>query len=137
MGATLLLSTRERIASSEKLPSIVVPLVVASSIVAFVLGAWNVSDRIDDAFIAYRYSDNLVHGHGLVYNVGDRVEGFTSLAWVVLLAVGMAFGFTAPAVSHLLAVVCGALALVLSYRYAALTLEPERRWIAVLASWTL
>ncbi|MGK4456110.1 hypothetical protein, partial [Klebsiella pneumoniae] len=32
--------------------------------------AWFV---IDDAFIAYRYADNLVHGAGAVFNAGERV----------------------------------------------------------------
>jgi hypothetical protein len=40
----------------------------------------------DDAFIFARYARNFVEGHGLVFNVGERVEGFTSVLWVLLLA---------------------------------------------------
>ena len=29
----------------------------------------------DDAFISFRYADNLVAGDGLVFNAGERVEG--------------------------------------------------------------
>lgn len=43
---------------------------------------------VDDSFITFRYAQNLVSGHGLVYNVGQRVEGYTNFLWVVLLAVG-------------------------------------------------
>ncbi len=43
---------------------------------------------VDDAFIALRYARNLVEGKGLVYNVGERVEGFTDLLWVLLVAAG-------------------------------------------------
>ncbi len=42
---------------------------------------------IDDAFISVRYASNLVRGHGLVFNPGERVEGYTNFLWTVLLAV--------------------------------------------------
>ena len=40
----------------------------------------------DDAYISFRYADNLLAGEGLVYNAGERVEGFTNFLWVILLA---------------------------------------------------
>lgn len=40
----------------------------------------------DDAFISFRYAQNLVAGHGLVYNVGERVEGYTNFLWTMLAA---------------------------------------------------
>ncbi|HKH46003.1 MAG TPA: hypothetical protein VKM72_15185 [Thermoanaerobaculia bacterium] len=39
----------------------------------------------DDAFISYRYALNLIAGHGLVFNPGERVEGYTNLLYVLLL----------------------------------------------------
>jgi len=45
---------------------------------------------IEDAYIAFRYARNLVEGHGLVYNLGERVMGFTSLPWTLWCALGMA-----------------------------------------------
>ncbi|MCZ6463072.1 MAG: hypothetical protein O7A09_01955 [Proteobacteria bacterium] len=40
----------------------------------------------DDAFIYFRYADNAVYlGHGLVYNAGEFVEGFSSPLWMLLL----------------------------------------------------
>ncbi len=42
---------------------------------------------IDDANIYFVYVKNFVNGHGFVYNVGsERVEGFTSLLWVLLIS---------------------------------------------------
>ena len=41
---------------------------------------------IDDAFITFRYARNLAQGNGLVFNLGERVEGVTSLSWTLLLA---------------------------------------------------
>jgi hypothetical protein len=42
---------------------------------------------MDDAFISFRYSENLAAGHGLVFNQGERVEGYTNFLWTVLMAV--------------------------------------------------
>jgi len=39
---------------------------------------------LDDAYISLRYARNLVEGHGLVFNPGERVEGYTNFLWVVL-----------------------------------------------------
>ena len=40
----------------------------------------------DDAFISFRYVRNLVEGHGLVFNPGEYVEGYTNFLWVLELA---------------------------------------------------
>lgn len=40
----------------------------------------------DDAYISFRYADNLAHSRGLVFNPGERVEGYSNLLWVLLLA---------------------------------------------------
>jgi hypothetical protein len=47
---------------------------------------------VDDMYIFLRYAENLAQGHGLVYNPGERVEGFSSPAWVLLLALGALLG---------------------------------------------
>lgn len=44
---------------------------------------------IDDTFISFRYARNLLDGNGLVFNVGERVEGYTNFLFVVLAAVAM------------------------------------------------
>ena len=59
----------------------------------------------DDAFISYRYAQHFADGLGLVYNVGERVEGYSNFLWVVLLAVGMRFGFEPILFSQYLGVV--------------------------------
>jgi arabinofuranosyltransferase len=51
--------------------------------------AWNVYQHAfigDDAYISFRYADNLVRGEGLVWNAGERVEGYTNFLWVLLSA---------------------------------------------------
>lgn len=55
---------------------------------------------VDDAYVSFRYSRNLLEGHGLVYNVGDRVEGYTNFLWTLYVALGMALtGIDAPFVA--------------------------------------
>jgi hypothetical protein len=51
-------------------------------------GEWG----LDDAYISYRYAENLVRGEGLVFNHGERVEGYSNFLYV--LAVVPAFWVT-------------------------------------------
>lgn len=47
---------------------------------------------IDDVFISMRYAQNAVQGHGLVYNLGQQVEGYSDWLWVLLLMAPMKLG---------------------------------------------
>lgn len=65
------------------------PVVVfATSALALLaaLNAWFVDYIADDAFIIFRYIRNAEAGHGLVFNVGERVEGYSTVLWLALLA---------------------------------------------------
>ncbi len=46
----------------------------------------------DDAFISFRYAKNLIDGLGLVYNVGETVEGYTNFLWTVMISGAMLIG---------------------------------------------
>lgn len=46
----------------------------------------------DDALISMRYSKFLLAGHGLIWNIGERVEGYSNLLWVLLTAAVGLFG---------------------------------------------
>ncbi|PRQ09432.1 hypothetical protein ENSA7_08380 [Enhygromyxa salina] len=39
---------------------------------------------VDDAYISLRTVDNFCNGHGLVWNVGERVQAFTHPLWLLL-----------------------------------------------------
>lgn len=41
---------------------------------------------VDDAYISFRYAANLANGHGLVFNPGERVEGYSNFLWTLLMA---------------------------------------------------
>ncbi len=90
-------------------------------------------EQIDDAYISYRYARNLIEGHGLVFNVGERVEGFTNLSWTLLISIGLASGLTAEATAQVLGFLSASALLVASFVYARLALSTETRWLAGLA----
>jgi arabinofuranosyltransferase len=60
-------------------------LTITLILVAFMGMLWP-SWFSDDAFISFHYAQNFVRGHGLVYNVGERVEGYTNFLWTMLAA---------------------------------------------------
>lgn len=70
------------------------------SIMLMSLGVWVTFDKfehpppgIDDAQIYFVYAQNIVDGEGIVFNPGgERVEGFTSVLWMIL--VSLLFLFT-------------------------------------------
>ncbi len=86
---------------------------------------------MDDAFIFLRYADNLINGHGLVYNPGEPVEGYTSFLWTVLLAGGLAAGLPVPSFAQVLAVLLAIATLFLVWRAGRL-LFPSTRWAALI-----
>jgi arabinofuranosyltransferase len=52
-----------------------------------VVQGWQRRWMADDGFIHLRVVENVLHGHGFVFNAGERVEASTSALWVALLAV--------------------------------------------------
>jgi len=110
-------------------------LLLAGLLAAFLLESWRVLPQYDDSYISYRYAHNLVQGHGLVFNVGEYVEGFSNLLWTLLVAAGLALGFEAKAVGHALGLLSGCLVMLATYSYAAAGLRPSQRpWGAVAAA---
>lgn len=84
----------------------------------------------EDCFISYRYAENLASGHGLVFNVtdttrADRVEGFSNLSWVLLLAGAHALGANTVYASRWLAATAAAWTIWLLGRLGG-ALDPER-----------
>ena len=80
------------------------------------LAAWAVvrtAAVTEDAFITFRVIDNALHGYGLVWNVGERVQPYTHPLWALLLLAFSALSgeifHTALALSLVLTVACVAL----------------------------
>jgi hypothetical protein len=64
-------------------------------------------ELIDDAFISFRYAHNWLEGQGLVFNPGERVEGYTNFAWTLLLAGAARVGLDFELSSRLLGAAFG------------------------------
>ncbi len=75
-----------------------------------------VSDSIDDFYIVLRYAENAAAGHGFVFNLGERVEGFTCFGWVALLAGLVRMGWPAYWAAKFFGLLCGGITLWLVYR---------------------
>ena len=91
---------------------------------------------VDDLFISLRYADNLLAGHGLVYNPGEPpVEGFSNPIWVALQALVMWVGVEGVTATKLLSGV--SLVGLLGATWAAgrelLGLSSSSAWLAVAA----
>jgi arabinofuranosyltransferase len=71
---------------------------------------------VDDAFIFFRYAENWAGGHGVVYNAGEHVEGYTSFAWLALLAAGHRLGVNTVLLAQILGVVAAIATLVVVAR---------------------
>src|SRR4051794_18934740 len=61
----------------------------------------------DDAYISFRYARNLVEHGQLVFNPGERVEGFTNFLWTLLLAGGIKLGLSPVLTSRFLGIAFG------------------------------
>lgn len=57
-----------------------------SAVALFVFARVNTDIDVDDAYISYRYMENLVRHGEAVYNLGDRVYGSTAMLWVFLIS---------------------------------------------------
>ena len=64
---------------------------------------------VDDAYISFRFARNLLDGHGLVFNPGERIEGYSNFLWVLAMAPFMRAGGD-PALWAQVLAVCASLA---------------------------
>jgi arabinofuranosyltransferase len=90
---------------------------------------------IDDAFISFRYARNLIDGHGLVYNPGERVEGYTNLSWTLMIAGALAAGLDPEWFTTVLGGLFGLGTIVVTYRLAERLLPASP--LPCVATWLL
>lgn len=92
--------------------------VVAVAVVALAAHAWAWDFVSDDTFINLRYARNLLDGEGLVFNAGERVEAYSSLLLVLLVAAAGAVGVDLLHAARALSLLASAACAVLAYRAA-------------------
>lgn len=66
-----------------------IPLV--AMLMARVVMSYLIPEAAEDAYITFRYARFFAEGHGLVFNPGQRVMGFTSPLWTLWMSVGFLF----------------------------------------------
>ncbi|MBK7141244.1 MAG: hypothetical protein IPH75_04085 [bacterium] len=113
---------------SQRTISIVLP-----AIALFGLFAWQLNFTQDDAYISYRYVANFLNGHGLVFNIGEQVEGYTNFFWVILMSLAGWLGADYVFVSKLLGALCGAGTIIVSFLIAERLFHNRSIWYAVMA----
>ena len=91
------------------------PALSAMAFAFGVISAVRLRWTCDDAFISFRYAQNLARGLGLVFNEGERVEGYTNFLWTVLMACALRLGLPAEGAAQGLGVLAfvGTLAVLL------------------------
>ncbi|MCB0190792.1 MAG: hypothetical protein KDJ65_02510 [Anaerolineae bacterium] len=84
-------------------------------------GFWGFS--YDDNFITYRYAKNMLQGHGLVYNQGERVFGSSAPGYALLLAgcatLGRPLGLEVPSCGTMSSLIALLITLAVFYNYLA------------------
>jgi hypothetical protein len=114
----LTMSSREiRIASaslSARPPARFAPSLLAFLIavgIAFVIARTYMPFVADDSLISFRYSERLLSGQGLTFTTGERVEGYSNLLWVLVVAAGGLFTPDLILAGRVLGLLCMACAL--------------------------
>jgi arabinofuranosyltransferase len=78
--------------------------------------AWQGRFIHDDAFISFRYARHLAAGEGLVWNPGERVEGYTNFLWVLIMTIPHLLGIDVVVFSQAVGVGLFAATLILTWR---------------------
>ena len=72
----------------------------------------------DDAFITFRYAENIANGVGFVYNQGERLLGTTTPLFTLILAFLALFQIPIPTAALVISLLSSGITAVLLYRMA-------------------
>ncbi len=84
--------------------------------ILLIIYAWFNRFVQDDAFISFRYAKNFVKGWGLVFNKGERVEGYTNFLWTLIISIPIRLGIAPVLFSYILGILLFALSLYFTFR---------------------
>jgi hypothetical protein len=71
----------------------------------------------DDAFITYRYAQNLFYGHGLIYNMHEKVLGTTAPLFAILGVIPLAISVSVPKFFVVFNILCDLASFYLVWKY--------------------
>ena len=107
---------------------------LAPALVVYAYLAWHFQFIQDDAYITYRYAQNFLHGDGLVYNIGERVEGYTNFGWLAYLILWGALGLDYILASQITGALLGAGVVVMTWLLALEVFDERVEWMAAAAA---
>ena len=103
--------------SNHKLTS---AILLIASVLLFGFQAWHWREFThDDAWISFRYAENFVNGNGLVFNPGERVEGYTNFLWTILMSGPIALGLDPVPTSKILGALFSLGTLLILFKFSA------------------
>jgi hypothetical protein len=114
-----------------RIDGIALAIVAVACLAALVNAHVFATTEVDDAYITFRYADNLARGLGPTYNPGEHVEGTSSFLFMLVLALPVRLGINALAMARVLGTAAFAGTVVLAYVTAA---SLARRWPRVLGA---
>jgi len=84
-------------------------LILVLCVAALVVSAYVLDvGLIDDSYIFLRYARNIAEGHGAVFNLGERVEGYSSPLWTFILGATVVLIPDFETLAVVLGLCCGA-----------------------------
>jgi len=106
--------------------------IFAAGLFALVILAWSNRFIQDDAFISFRYADNLAHGKGLTWNPGERIEGYTNFLWTLIISGCIYMGGNPSDCAEIIGLLFFFLSLIFTYRLSLLLFQSKAVSLAVL-----
>ncbi|MCK5126541.1 MAG: hypothetical protein KAR42_09815 [candidate division Zixibacteria bacterium] len=101
-----------------KLPTAISVILLTAGIAAFLYLSFQYDFTQDDTYISLRYALNYLNGDGLVYNIGERIEGYTNFLWVLFLVIGGIFKLELVTLARILGIIFGCGTLLMTYLLA-------------------
>ncbi|HVP06612.1 MAG TPA: hypothetical protein VMS71_02130, partial [Candidatus Acidoferrum sp.] len=109
--------------------SIYAPILPALILYSFLAHHLNFTQ--DDAYISFRYVANFLNGHGLVYNIGERIEGITNFGWTIYLTAAGAIGLDYIGIAKMTGFLCGMAFIFVTYITARRLFTGRLQWFAL------
>jgi arabinofuranosyltransferase len=117
-------------------PPILAWPLLAVSVSLLLYGCWlSQWMHADDAFITFRYAENLARGLGPVYNAGEHVEGYSTPLYMFSLAGASALGFELMPLSRTVGL--ASVLAIIAVLYRGLRKVGLEAWGAALATFPL
>ncbi len=95
-----------------------ITIIFLSTILIRIIFHWLTNFTFDDAYITFRYVQNLAIGDGFVYNKGEHVLGTTTPLFTLLLSIVHVIGFKIEQAAMLVSLMSSGITAVVIYKFA-------------------